>query len=258
MQCFRCQFEVADFAVYCNRCGVQLRTRCADCGRMNPGDSLFCDACGKQLRSPEPTDQPPSHKGVPPPPQSNVNCPRCSAVNESGAVYCYSCGLPLDEAQPGPSSPTSTYAQHEAVDFRASTDQPAGFWIRLFAFLIDIAIVFLASVVIASALGYSFADWLQLPALQLDHPIDWINIVIDAVYFTIAVAAFSTTIAKAAFGLKVVRNDGSKIGIGRAFARYCCYNLSILIFGIGFLMIAFRKDKRGLHDLICGTVVVYR
>ena len=25
---------------------------------------------------------------------------------------------------------------------------------------------------------------------------------------------------------------------------------------IGFLMIAFRKDKRGLYDLICDTVVV--
>jgi uncharacterized RDD family membrane protein YckC len=26
---------------------------------------------------------------------------------------------------------------------------------------------------------------------------------------------------------------------------------------IGFLMVAFRKDKRGLHDLLAGTIVVY-
>ena len=56
----------------------------------------------------------------------------------------------------------------------------------------------------------------------------------------------------------MVRNDGSKVGIGRAFARYLCYTISFLILGIGFLMILFRPDKRGLHDLICDTKVVYR
>ena len=42
------------------------------------------------------------------------------------------------------------------------------------------------------------------------------------------------------------------------FLRTLCYSISFLILGIGFLMIAFRKDKRGLHDLICDTKVVYR
>jgi len=26
---------------------------------------------------------------------------------------------------------------------------------------------------------------------------------------------------------------------------------------IGFIMVAFRKDKRGLHDLLASTVVIY-
>ena len=32
--------------------------------------------------------------------------------------------------------------------------------------------------------------------------------------------------------------------------------LSALIFGIGYLMIAFTERKRGLHDIIAGTCVV--
>ena len=32
--------------------------------------------------------------------------------------------------------------------------------------------------------------------------------------------------------------------------------ISALILGIGFIMVAFHKEKRGLHDLIAGTWVV--
>ena len=41
-----------------------------------------------------------------------------------------------------------------------------------------------------------------------------------------------------------------------AIARSLGYIPSMFFF-IGFLMVAFRKDKRALHDLIAGTAVVY-
>ena len=43
----------------------------------------------------------------------------------------------------------------------------------------------------------------------------------------------------------------------QAITRSLAYIPSILLFGIGFLMVAFRKDKRALHDLIAGTAVIY-
>jgi uncharacterized RDD family membrane protein YckC len=43
----------------------------------------------------------------------------------------------------------------------------------------------------------------------------------------------------------------------QAITRSLGYIISTLLFLIGFLMVAFRKDKRGLHDLLAGTVVVY-
>jgi uncharacterized RDD family membrane protein YckC len=39
---------------------------------------------------------------------------------------------------------------------------------------------------------------------------------------------------------------------GRYFAKF----ISALILGIGFLMVAFTERKRGLHDMIAGTLVV--
>ncbi|MDD2567019.1 MAG: RDD family protein [Thiovulaceae bacterium] len=35
------------------------------------------------------------------------------------------------------------------------------------------------------------------------------------------------------------------------------YIVSTLLFLVGFLMVAFRKDKRGLHDLLADTAVIY-
>ncbi len=43
----------------------------------------------------------------------------------------------------------------------------------------------------------------------------------------------------------------------QAITRSFGYIVSTLAFLVGFLMVAFRKDKRGLHDLLAGTVVVY-
>ena len=43
----------------------------------------------------------------------------------------------------------------------------------------------------------------------------------------------------------------------QAITRSFGYIASTFAFLIGFIMVAFRKDKRGLHDLLAGTIVVY-
>jgi uncharacterized RDD family membrane protein YckC len=65
------------------------------------------------------------------------------------------------------------------------------------------------------------------------------------------------TLGKWATGLRIERNDGGDIGIGRALIRHFVgYPLSFLLFGLGFLLPAFTVRGRGLHDIIAGTVVV--
>lgn len=43
----------------------------------------------------------------------------------------------------------------------------------------------------------------------------------------------------------------------QAIIRSVGYVASTLTFLAGFFMVAFREDKRGLHDLIAGTAVIY-
>lgn len=43
----------------------------------------------------------------------------------------------------------------------------------------------------------------------------------------------------------------------QSLTRSLGYIPSTLLFGLGFLLIAFRKDKRALHDLLANTAVIY-
>ena len=81
----------------------------------------------------------------------------------------------------------------------------------------------------------------------------------DIIYYTATIAIWQATAGMRVCRLRVVRRDGSRVGFGRALARYFASGLSVLPMGFGgYLLIVFREDKRALHDLICDTVVIIR
>jgi len=52
---------------------------------------------------------------------------------------------------------------------------------------------------------------------------------------------------------KTLKDIDNKQAITRSFG----YIVSTFALLIGFIMVAFREDKRGLHDLLAGTAVIY-
>jgi uncharacterized RDD family membrane protein YckC len=52
---------------------------------------------------------------------------------------------------------------------------------------------------------------------------------------------------------KTFEDIDNKQAITRSFG----YIVSTLFFLIGFIMVAFRSDKRALHDLLASTAVIY-
>ena len=78
------------------------------------------------------------------------------------------------------------------------------------------------------------------------------------------------SLGKLVVGAQIVRIDGSPIGIGRAVLRYLGYFVYLLIarflpgpdytvfivIAVGLFIVALSRQKRGLHDLIAGTVVI--
>ena len=240
---------VAD-AAFCNHCGERLPARCRACDALNPPGSGFCYSCGSPIAAA--SSRAPYYE---PPPQAPVSCPRCSKTSEPGSAYCYSCGLPFDEPTPRTSAAPPTYARYDSRrawggdDYWYAVGEPAEFSIRLAAYLIDVAIAIAAVLIIELVFGMAgFPDGLALFA----------SAVIELLYYAIGWSRWGTTIGKRVFNLYVLRPDGSKIGFRRALGRCFASWVSLLALGIGFLMIAFRQDRRGLHDLMCDTVVVRR
>lgn len=173
---------------------------------------------------------------------STVACPRCNRISEPGSLFCFSCGLPLDDLE---SAATRSVVDHAS--------QRAGFGRRFWGWLIDLVVLTAVQMVfIAAWPGFDeyFASDTGL------HWVDLLSLVVSVLYYTAAVSVWATTIGKRLLGVYVLRPDGSKVGPGRALARYFAGILSMLIFGVGYLMIALRSDQRGLHDLICDTVVI--
>jgi uncharacterized RDD family membrane protein YckC len=174
-----------------------------------------------------------------------VICPRCGSDNETGSRFCYRCGISLDSAPVQAAAP-------------ARPDlEPGGFWVRLLAWLIDLLIVGLVQIIPAAAL---FGD-ASVEAELSENVSSLIVLSIlsaPALYHSVAVAVWGTTIGKAVFGLRIVTASGRRPGIFRAFFRWLALTLSLLVFAPIVVVIVFEGRKRGLHDLICETRVVRR
>ena len=155
-------------------------------------------------------------------------------------MFCFSCGLPFDEATTGrmqfdPSRTESGF-------------KPVGFWARLLAMVIDLVVLG----IVDALLGFLLFDGPQSNGSSL------LTLLLFAGYYTLGVSMFSTTLGKRAINAYVLRPDGSKVSALRAFGRWLAYIPSALLLFVGFLIVAFREDKQGLHDRLSDTVVVYR
>ncbi len=142
-----------------------------------------------------------------------------------------------------------------------------GFWIRVVAQLLDgiiigavtipLALIFLLPVILKTI---KEANAGHEPPVELFGvifiliPIFWIG---QWLYEALLTSSnWQGTIGKRVLRLKVTDEAGNKISFGRATGRFFGKMISRMIMDIGYIMVAFTDRKRGLHDMIAGTVVV--
>jgi uncharacterized RDD family membrane protein YckC len=111
----------------------------------------------------------------------------------------------------------------------------AGFWERMGAAFLDLVLV----VVLSAFVG-------GMP----------LGLLIALAYFTGMWTWKGTTIGGIVLGLKVVRVDGQPLPWHVAFVRALAAAFSGFVLFLGFLWIAWDKEKQGWHDMIAGTVVL--
>jgi uncharacterized RDD family membrane protein YckC len=168
---------------------------------------------------------------------------------------------PRERAVPEPRPAARAQAEAPTGKARVVT---AGALPRLGAFLVDFVIVSLGQSLLAlPALAYwtkgdpAAADAPSFLPIFLSVTLAALAVILAAVYHVYFWGVKAATPGKRLFGLVVQGQDGRlPIGPGRAALRLVGYVVSGLVFGIGFLMIAFGGG--GLHDQIAGTRVVRR
>ena len=84
-----------------------------------------------------------------------------------------------------------------------------------------------------------------------------VQLVVDWLYEAgLTASPLQGTLGKRAVGLRVVTEQGERLSFARSTGRFFSKIVSALLLLVGFLMVAFTARKRGLHDMIAGTVVV--
>jgi uncharacterized RDD family membrane protein YckC len=131
---------------------------------------------------------------------------------------------------------------------------PAGFWIRVLAFVIDgfLLLFVQASYTAVAALVFGVdpeRSW------DVGSAVSFFTLVFAALYTTVLHASVGQTLGKMVARIRVVALDGEPPEGGAAFLRWLGYFVSFATFGFGFLMAGLRTDKRSLHDVIAGTRV---
>ncbi|HLB28285.1 MAG TPA: RDD family protein [Dehalococcoidales bacterium] len=156
-----------------------------------------------------------------------MKCRVCGQDNPPEAGFCANCGATLAAAvaQPPPEVAAVKYA---------------GLWMRFQAAFVDGVIVSIISGTL-SVLPVGYLSWL---------PFTWL-------YFWLFTGLKGQTPGKMIVRIKVVNARGDVPGLAAAFLREIIgKSLSSLALGLGYLWIAFHKEKQGWHDIIASTRVV--
>lgn len=154
----------------------------------------------------------------------------------------------------------------------------AGFWIRFFANLIDGIIlgipIFIADkLIFKQVTGMTEEKYYAIQAQQnafnelytaaAPSSYLWYSFLFTTIagilyYGILTSSKKQATFGKMAMGIKVVDANGQRMSFLRSAVRYLGYIPSGFLLFFGYIMVAFNEKKRGLHDYIANSYVVYK
>jgi len=223
---------------FCRKCGAELVRKqvavCTACGRRVQLPAEFCGHCGHEL-----------------PASDKVASTQANAAD-----------LDLKNTDPDrPDRQPAPLERRKPGMRKRKNEEPAGFGVRLVAAVVDGMILgiplFLTTLVwgtfalSATGTGPRSLPSFSFPLLAIAFPM------LCLFYFVFFWGYRGATPGKSLLAIVVESEEGeSPIGFQRAALRALGYVASLLMMGLGFVLIAFSDDKRGLHDRIAGTRVI--
>jgi uncharacterized RDD family membrane protein YckC len=184
---------------------------------------------------------------------NKVTCPRCresfplqrqeEAVEQSGTVE-----------QSSVDTPGTTTTVETETD--AQKLPKAGFWIRFVATILDGFLVLVLQGILGGLL-YLAGAFNGGANEGLALLVQIFTYLLSFVYYIFFTGYGGQTPGKMVLRIKVIRCDGSPINyLCAAFREVPAKFIAGIIFGIGYLMVAFDEQKQGLHDRMAKTYVI--
>ena len=204
-------------------------------------------------------------------------CPQCGKHYAEDEGNCRLCGVPLQsprppvtpKAEPVPFRPpnidqTLASIRQDISDIDQQPVRPAGFFIRVLAYSIDNLLLALLTLVVTVVAFVMLERSGTHISFESDEFMRWLwllcilpNTALSCIYFIYFHAVTGQTVGKLVCGLHVVTAAGARpLGWGRSTVRCVGYFLSSFLY-MGFLWVVFNRKKRGWHDYLAGSMVVY-
>lgn len=139
----------------------------------------------------------------------------------------------------------------------------AGFWVRLAAYIIDSVIVaagmLLIRLVLSGVMALVEGSFLGGNLLFSYTLKDIVIYICGVLYFILCTYYTGTTLGKRAMNLRVVSpKEGTKLSFVNVLYRETVGRfLSGFVLAIGYILIGIDGEKRGLHDILADTRVIY-
>jgi uncharacterized RDD family membrane protein YckC len=192
-------------------------------------------------------------------------CSNCGNPLLPDGKFCLFCGDVLSEA-PDKVSPAVIKAAEVPPLSPSAHWQPeyAGFWLRVWAGAIDVALEALAALLLTVIVGYtvkligSRSGVSPITGSYLTG-IAFIAVLTIGGWLYSAFAESSkwrATVGKRIIGLQVVNASGGKLTFGQASVRHFMKFLSLFTGAVGFMMAGWTKRCQALHDMPADCIVI--
>jgi uncharacterized RDD family membrane protein YckC len=193
-------------------------------------------------------------------------CSKCGRETDAEGKFCQWCGADLIATPPRP-----VVRRRRGI----LTENYAGIGRRFVAFIVDLLFILFIDLVLTGLLGLS--DGFRMINQRLHHlpytnqsgqvvnallPIPVILsvgillILVPWLYYAILESSKNqATLGKIALRIAVTDLHGDRITFSRATLRFYAKILVLITFFVGFIIVAFSRQKQGLHDIVAGCLM---
>lgn len=147
---------------------------------------------------------------------------------------------------------------HEEIedvnDYEDEIEDLAPFSMRFNAGLFDLIIGVFASLLVLSPIALTGGSWFTAAGILTFAAT---CAIILFLYMTVSVGFFGKTLGMRLFSLELVDAEENEYPtIHQAAVSSSLYILSMALGGLGFVSVFFNEEKRAVHDLLSGTIIV--